>query len=288
MHDALPTPACLNCGAVLAGGWCSQCGQRAAEIRPTMHELLHEALHEFSHLDGKIIQTAQLLFTKPGELTREFVAGRRARYVTPIRLYLICSLLFFALLSVLPAGQTKVKITKVEGASPQLTRAAERVNKDPSILLHALATALPKAMFILMPLFGLIVYAFYFRAERTYVPHFYFAVHYHAFAFVVLTVMEVTKLSHSWPAIILRVLLLLTIIPYLAIALHRVYGGTRLAAALKGITALVIYAVFILLTMAFIALFTLRRLKTEAAPASAEVIFGHAVSGQHRSHSYDS
>jgi hypothetical protein len=143
-------------------------------------------------------------------------------------------------------------------------------------------------MFILMPLFALIVYAFYFRAERTYVPHFYFAVHYHAFAFVVLAVMEVTKLSHTWPAIILRIVLLLTIIPYLAIALRRVYGGTRLAAAFKGVSMLVIYAVFIILTMAMIALFTLRRLKTETAAASTEVIFGHAVSGQHRSHRYDS
>src|SRR5262252_4987894 len=59
--------------------------------------LSHEALHEFAHVDGKIIQTVKLLVTKPGRLTTEFLAGRRARFISPVRLYLTCSLIFFAL-----------------------------------------------------------------------------------------------------------------------------------------------------------------------------------------------
>ena len=62
-----------------------------------MHDLLHEGVHEFAHLDGKIFQTLDLLLFKPGELTAEFFRGRRARYIPPLRLYLVCSLLFFAL-----------------------------------------------------------------------------------------------------------------------------------------------------------------------------------------------
>lgn len=250
--------ACLNCGAELAGPWCRQCGQREVEVRPTVHELLHEALHELVHLDGKIIRTLHLLLLQPGELTREFFEGKRVRSVSPIRLYLICSLLFFGTMTLMPARPLKVSVDK--RASAQLSRAAERVNKDPSILAHAFEAAFPKAMFILMPLFGLIVYAFYFRAERMYVPHFYFAVHYHAFAFIALTLFEIGTLVHSRVFAIIRLLILLTIFPYLAIALRRVYGGKRWLTAIKSVAILTIYGFFNLIAMAIIAYVTLRRL----------------------------
>lgn len=249
---------CLNCGAELTGKWCAQCGQKATGIRPTVHELLHEAVHELIHLDGKLFSTVALLLTKPGALTREFLDGKRVRYVTPIRLYLICSLLFFGTMTLLPTRPLKVSITK--GASAQLSRAADKVNRDPSILAHALEAAFPKAMFILMPLFALVVYAFYFRAERMYVPHFYFSVHYHAFTFVALTIFEAGTLIHSRVFAIVRLLFILALFPYLAIALRRVYGGKRWLTALKTIAILTIYGCFNLIAMAIIAYVTLRRL----------------------------
>lgn len=248
---------CHNCGAPLTGKWCAECGQREVELRPSVHELLHEALHEVAHLDGKLIRTAKLLLFKPGELTREFFEGKRVRSVTPIRLYLICSLLFFGTMTLMPARPLKVSVDK--RASAQLSRAAERVNRDPSILAHALETAFPKAMFILMPLFGLTVYAFYFRAERMYVPHFYFAVHYHAFMFVTLTLFELGTLIHSTVVAIIRLLFILALFPYLAVALRRVYGGKRWLTALKTIAILTIYGCFTLIAMAVIAYATLRR-----------------------------
>jgi hypothetical protein len=249
---------CRNCGAELSGPWCAQCGQHGTALRPTVGELLHEAFHELSHLDGKVLRTVSLLLTKPGELTREFLAGRRVRYVSPIRLYLICSLLFFGLMSVMPARPLHVRISNAKAA--HLEDAAARMQKDPSILSHALESAFPKAMFILMPLFGLIVLAFEWRAERMYVPHFYFAVHYHAFAFLVVTLLEASSFIHSRIAVIPRLFLLIWLFPYLAMSIRRVYGGSRLLATLKSVAILTIYCVFILLAMALIALVTLLRL----------------------------
>ena len=249
--------ACLNCGSELSGRWCSQCGQRAAELRPTVHELLHEAFHEFAHFDGKIVRTLKLLLFKPGALTREFLDGKRARSVTPIRLYLLCSLLFFGMLAATPAGKLHVKITK--GADAQLEHGAALMNKDPSILVHAFEASFPKVMFVLMPLFGLIVWAFYWRAERMFVPHFYFAVHYHAFAFVILALFEVASFLHGWPRLI-RTILFLTIFPYLAIALRRVYGGGRALTIAKVAAIVAIYGSVVMITMAAVVLFTLRRL----------------------------
>ena len=249
--------ACLNCGTELAGKWCAQCGQRAVALRPTVHDLLHEALHEFAHFDGKIIRTLQLLLFRPGALTREFLDGKRARSVSPIRLYLLCSVLFFAVLSAVP--NSKLRVTFTRGADAQLERAAARVNKDPSLLSHAFETAFPKAMFVLMPLFGLIVYAFYWRAERMFVPHFYFAVHYHAFVFAMLVVFELAGLLHGWIRLV-KLLPLLALVPYLFIALRRVYGGGRWLTAAKMAAIVAGYGSVVVLSMAALVLFTLRHL----------------------------
>lgn len=258
MHEESVTGACLNCGAELTGRWCAQCGQRAAPVRPTLHQLLHEAVHEIAHVDGKLIRTAGLLLFKPGELTREFLAGKRVRSVTPVRVYLLCSVLFFGIISLLPPSKLRVSINK--GGDAQLLKAADRVNKDPALLEHALESAFPKAMFILMPLFALVVFAFYFRAERMYVPHFYFAVHYHAFAFALLALWEALSPLHGRVIGIVRLLLFLTLFPYLGMALQRVYAGRRWLTALKTVAILTIYGIFILLTMAAITYVTLRRL----------------------------
>jgi hypothetical protein len=257
MHEVSETGPCLNCGAELRGRWCAQCGQRVAPVRPTLHELLHEALHEITHLDGKILRTAGLLLFKPGELTREFLAGKRVSSVTPLRVYLLCSVLFFGIMSLLPAN---LKVSVDHRADAQLARAAARANQDPTILAHAMTSAFPKVMFVLMPLFALVVFAFYFHAERMYVPHFYFAVHYHAFAFLLLALFEALSPIHGRVIGIVRLLLFLTLFPYLGMALQRVYGGRRWMTAAKTIAILVIYGVFIIVAMAAIAFVTLRRL----------------------------
>jgi len=137
-----------------------QCGQRVAPVRPTLHELLHDALHELTHIDGKILRTLGLLLFKPGELTKEFLAGKRVRSVTPVRIYLLCSVLFFGIMSLLPST---LKVSVDHRADAQLAHAAARANQDPAILGHAMKSAFPKAMFVLMPLFALVVFAFFFR-----------------------------------------------------------------------------------------------------------------------------
>lgn len=226
-----------------------------AELRPTLHELLHEAFHEFTHVDGKALRTVGLLLFRPGQLTREFVEGKRARSVTPIRLYLLASVLFFGLIALQPPGNMRVTVSK---GHAQLERAAARLNHDPGILAHAMQAAFPKAMFILMPLFGLLVYAFYWRAERMYVPHFYFAVHFHAFAFVMLALYEVAGMPH-WRWLTISRLLIFLLPIYLGIALRKVYGGGRWLTVAKTAAIVALDLFFVLCAMAAIALITLRK-----------------------------
>ena len=75
------------------GPYCALCGQHVVHLDLTVREFLHETTHELTHWDGKIPTTFAALFLHSGRLTREFLAGRRARWLPPLRLYVICSLL---------------------------------------------------------------------------------------------------------------------------------------------------------------------------------------------------
>lgn len=87
--------ACLNCGTKLIGSHCHSCGQ-AAHVHRTLGAFFHDLLHGVFHFEGKIWRTFPLLVWRPGKLTREYIDGRRASYVSPIALFLFCVFLMFA------------------------------------------------------------------------------------------------------------------------------------------------------------------------------------------------
>lgn len=89
---------CLNCGAPLTGPFCAECGQHA-HVHRTLSAFFHDFLHGVLHFEGKIWRTLPLLAWKPGELTRRYVDGQRARFVSPIALFLFSVFLMFAVLS---------------------------------------------------------------------------------------------------------------------------------------------------------------------------------------------
>jgi hypothetical protein len=86
---------CLNCGTKLAGEYCFHCGQRA-HVHRTLTAFFHDLAHGVFHLEGKIWHTLPLLVWKPGELTRRYIEGQRARFVSPIALFLFSVFLMFA------------------------------------------------------------------------------------------------------------------------------------------------------------------------------------------------
>jgi hypothetical protein len=86
---------CLNCGAALTGPYCHSCGQHA-HVHRTLSAFFHDFLHGVLHFEGKIWRTLPLLAWKPGELTRRYIEGQRARFVSPIALFLFSVFLMFA------------------------------------------------------------------------------------------------------------------------------------------------------------------------------------------------
>src|SRR5947199_292733 len=86
---------CENCGAQLNGNYCAQCGQAAVDYRRSFRHVVADVLESFLNWDSKFFTTLALLILKPWRLTNEFLAGKRVRYVNPLRLYLLASILFF-------------------------------------------------------------------------------------------------------------------------------------------------------------------------------------------------
>ena len=98
-HAASPSGdvrRCRNCGAPAPGEFCPACGQETRLRLPTLREFLREAAGRYVALDGRFWRSIGLLLFRPGRLTREYLAGRRRRYVRPARLYLFSTLVFFA------------------------------------------------------------------------------------------------------------------------------------------------------------------------------------------------
>ncbi|MES2136435.1 MAG: DUF3667 domain-containing protein [Pseudomonadota bacterium] len=86
---------CLNCGTPLTGGYCHACGQQA-HVHRTLSALFDDLLHGLLHFEGKIWRTLPLLVWNPGELTRRYIDGQRARFISPIALFLFSVFLMFA------------------------------------------------------------------------------------------------------------------------------------------------------------------------------------------------
>ena len=99
---------CSDCGAETSGNFCANCGQPTHVHRTLLH-LGEELLHGVMHFDARIWRTLPLLALNPGRLTREWVQGRRTRYVSPLAMFLFTVFVMFFALSFMPAFETTVE-----------------------------------------------------------------------------------------------------------------------------------------------------------------------------------
>ena len=91
--------ACLNCGTALVGTHCHSCGQKA-KVHRTISAIWHDIVHGVLHLDGKLWRTLPLLAWRPGQLTRRYIDGERAKFVSPMAMFLFSVFLMFAIFQV--------------------------------------------------------------------------------------------------------------------------------------------------------------------------------------------
>ncbi|MEO1731820.1 MAG: DUF3667 domain-containing protein [Pseudomonadota bacterium] len=132
-HDgtakAAPTgeTECANCGAPLTGPYCNQCGQRA-HVHRTLTAIGHDLIHGVLHLDGKLWHTLPLLAFKPGRLTRRYIEGERAKFVSPMAMLLFSVFAMFAVFQVI--GLTVPTNLSTESTLDEVAEFSDSLLKD--------------------------------------------------------------------------------------------------------------------------------------------------------------
>jgi hypothetical protein len=261
---------CLNCGTALTGAYCSTCGQKAGRPVLTMRDILRETSHELFDWDGKIPSTLWTLFTKPGRLTIDVLEGRRARWLTPLRVYLICSIVFFAAKPVLEAvtGRSpranirletdlqpgrpltpEQRATMTDGL-PARILGAERIERAftrGTDFSREAESSFPVAMFVLLPVFAFLTWIVWRTRRREYAAHVITALHIHAMGFGSSVAYWTVATVAPWPVVgAIGTLLLVTYWAWYGLTtFHRVYGDSRIMTAVKALAVMVPYAVLV-------------------------------------------
>lgn len=276
MGQAVQQTRCRNCNYVLGEPrpkFCAACGQDSSPKAPTVGEFIQHLGGNYVAMEGALWRTLALLLFRPGRLTQQYLAGRKRRYVLPVRLYLTISL--FTLLLIRFSGAIQIPDLDLDGkrfdAKPgtDLTfididkaragvdkngvffceglpqwmcrKLAYRFDLDPKNLKRQLSEAPERfishwgtAMFLLLPMYALWLKLVYIDRHMRYTEHLVYALHVHAFWFAMIAL---ALLGSPW----LRVLALLAVPIYTQRAQQRVYGGRWWLGLLRSALLILLY-----------------------------------------------
>lgn len=269
MPDQDAKAVCRNCGTDLKGEFCHACGQSSKVVRRPTLEILREAVSHLLHLDSKLFITLKLLFFKPGQLALDWTECKRARYIPPFRLYIIASFFLFLIvgftnrdvqmeLAQFHAGQEEMEELRdeLERAKEEkkwvealLLQAAVEAVEDPAEYNRKLVKNLPKAAFLLLPVFALVHMLVNIRQERFYIDYLLFSLNFHSFSFILIS--AVSLLLLLIPQInFISAFLYLPIPAYAIVGFKNFHQQGWLKSILKAILAMASYCVVLLFSVA--------------------------------------
>ena len=185
-------PACANCGAVLVGRFCAECGAAPPDTRPlTVRRFAGDLWNEVTNVDSVTLRTVKELFRRPGRLTREYLAGRTRWFLPPLRLYLLAfGVMIFARTVTgadrRVASELHTRLVEQQRTNPSLASIRERrarTNREVPDLVAPLSEAMPMALsnpwlHLVDPLsVGIVLALLYWARRRNYAEHVLFALH---------------------------------------------------------------------------------------------------------------
>ena len=245
-HETDTLTTCTNCGAVAADVYCARCGER----QPGHHDLsvghfAHEVVHEFVHVDSKLFRTLRDIIAKPGFLTEEYFAGRKSRYIAPLRLFLtLFALQFLAFTFYQPAAVYTIASMKKFDNAGALTKLINRR----AVKLHVTSEELERriderwhknySLLQLMNIVGLAIVLKVLYRKRYFAEHLVFAAHFLAFSYIVSLVIDwpIYAFAGFQPGPLQKAVSAVTIgiqLVYLFLAQRRFYSNGRAATAIK-------------------------------------------------------
>ena len=140
---------CLNCGTITEGPFCHVCGQENIVPHQSFIGLTRHFIYDIFHFDGKFFETLKLLAFYPGKIAKEYVQGKRMKYLDPIRMYLFTSAIFFLVFFSITSTKDGIEITGIKTMSrPQRFEASASVNQQ--LNQHPGDTVLQKKLNILL------------------------------------------------------------------------------------------------------------------------------------------
>ena len=219
---------CRNCHAPIASKYCPDCGQKDMDLVRPMIDLVRELLKETFEVDGRAYRTVRTLFLQPGTLTIEFLSGRRRAYTPPLRLYIVISVSFF----VVAAWLARQGVLLDTGQS---------IDTDAPGQAQFLSDELPRLMFILLPIFAVLLKIA--TPSRLYFDHLIFSVHLHSVAYVVLAFMLPLEHVPHWLPIGIQILIFAYLLSNFVISFRRVYAANWAVAISKSLAVLLAYLV---------------------------------------------
>lgn len=168
---------CLNCNSMVEGNFCSNCGQKFQPTKLPIKLFLEDAVETLFNVDNRWFKTLKDLFLVPGKVTKDYIEGKRAQYLPPLRIYLSISIVYFLLVQLIESNQIFfINFSDEEGA------------------VGDLATVVQYVLFFMVPVLALFGKLFYRKRKAFYVEYLILSFHIHTIWFVLLMV----ELSTVW------------------------------------------------------------------------------------------
>ena len=278
---------CQNCRHELTGEYCSNCGQRNVHLKLPLKDLLKDLLEEVLSFDSRLIHSLAPFVRKPGLLTVEFMSGRRTHHISPFKLYFFMSFLYFftaamvedpthkpqvnikinddslmtgirsdSALKLNTMGGLKLNVTKGDTGAVErkfghrFAAGLRKVKENPQAFYDRLHEHTPQIVFLLLPVFALLLKLIYVRSKTFYIQHLVFSFFYHSFVYFVLFLIVLLN-SAGLGAISSYADLLFFAIPVnLYMGMRRVYRQSRTKTFVKFVLLIGSYGCVLLAAVA--------------------------------------
>ena len=269
MNQTLERKPCKNCNSELVGLYCSECGQKNSQLL-SIKETLKEFTDNVFSFDTRFFITLKYLITKPGLLTTEYWLGRRTKYLPPLRLYLVMSLVYFFSSNIINPSIDKPFKTLDGFFQFELDKSSPKYDPSPEIVApfvdffkenfnkgvraedkkeltqqDLIWSNMPTAMFILMPFMAFFVYLLNKKKKQLYSYHLITVLHFHSFIFFIFTLEEIVP--------IIVIFTKLYLLYYIFFMFKNIYQDSWIWNSLKLTTLSVLYGITIGITILGIA-----------------------------------
>jgi hypothetical protein len=214
---------CENCGSELNGEYCSKCGQRNVEMKLPFKEILRELIEELLSFDSRLFHSLIPFLIKPGILTVEYISGKRAHYISPFKMFFFMSFLYFfttalveksdeklqtqnnlgvdssltpvradSIITIARKGGTQITIWKDDSGvverkyGHRFAAGLRKLRTNPQLFFDGLHDHTPQVVFLLLPVFALLLKLIYLRSKNYYIEHVVFSFYFHSYVYLIL------------------------------------------------------------------------------------------------------